>query len=128
MFATLPYSHDQSTVHRRRKNKFLEQAASAGAKFGKSARRRHEQRRLGTVNWVPEEASPTKSPPRGWIPTATDPFQGNNRNTGPTVVKRANCRKGERSDRISCIKSNSTYATLPDVSPTEPDATGDAGK
>jgi len=53
LFATLPYSHDQSTVHRRRKNKFLQQAASTGTKFDKPARRRLEQRRLGIVNWVP---------------------------------------------------------------------------
>ena len=124
----LPYSDDQSTGHRRRKNKFLEQAASTGAKYDKLSRWRLEQRGLGTVNWVPEDTTPTKSPPRWRIQTATDPFQGNNRNPGQTVVKRANCRKGDRSDRIFSIKPNFAYATLPEVSPTEPDATGDAGK
>ena len=36
-------------------------------------------------------------------------------------------RKRERSDSISCTKSILTYAKPPEVSPTEPDATRDAG-
>ena len=84
---------------------------STSAKYDKSPRWWLDQRKLGTVNWVPEETTPTKSPPRSWRQTATDPFQGNNCKPGQTVVKRANCRKGERSDRLSSIKSNFAYAS-----------------
>lgn len=52
-------------------------------------------------------------------------FQGNNCNPGEKAVKRANSRKRERSDST---KSVLAYATPPDVSSTEPDATGDTGK
>ena len=124
----LPYSDYQSTGDKHRKNTFLRRAASTSAKYDKSARRRLEQRQLGTANWVLEETAPVKSPPRGWRQMAMDLFQGNNSNPGQTVVKRANSRKRERSDSISSTKSVLTYAPPPEVSPTEPDATGDAGK
>ncbi|PUU82903.1 hypothetical protein B9Z19DRAFT_1120009 [Tuber borchii] len=91
------------------KNIFLRRAASTSAKYDKSARRRLVQRRLGTVNSVLEETTPTKSPSR-------------------TVVKRSNSKKRERSNSVSSTKSFLTYATPPEASPTEPDATGDAGK
>ena len=124
----LPYSDDQSAGDRHRKNTFLRRAASTGAKYDKSARRRLEQRRLGAVNWVLEETVPTKSPPRGWRQMAMDLFQGNNYNSGQVGVKRASSRKSERSDSMSSTKSALIYTTPPEVSPIKPDATGDTGK
>ena len=124
----LPYSDDQSTGDRHRKNTFLRRAASTGAKYDKSARRRLEQRRLGAENWVLEETAPTKSPPRGWRQMAMDLFQGNNYNSGQVGVKRANSRKSERSDSMSSTKSALIYTTPPEVSPIKPDATVDMGK
>ena len=44
------------------------------------------------------------------------------------MVKCANSRKRQSSDSISSTKFFLPYATPPEVSPTEPDATGDAGK
>jgi len=124
----LPYSDDQSTGDRNRKNTFLRRAASTSAKYDKSVRRRLEQRRLGTVDWVLEETAPAKSPPRGWRQIAMDLFQGNNYNPGQAAVKRANSRKRERSDSISSTKSVLTYATPPEVPLIESDAAGDARK
>jgi len=78
-----------------RKNTLLQRATSASVKYDKSARGRLEQRRLGTVNWVPEDATLTKSSLRGWRQITMYLFQGNNCNLGQTVFKRANSRKRE---------------------------------
>ena len=60
----LPYSDDQSTGDKHRKNTFLRRVTSISPKYDKTARRRLEQRRLGTMNCVLEETAPTKSPLR----------------------------------------------------------------
>jgi len=43
-------------------------------------------------------------------------------------VRPANSRKRDRSDIISSAESNHAYDTQPEMSPTEPDSIGDAGK
>lgn len=123
----LPYFDDQSPEDKNRNNIFLRWAASTSGKYDKMARRRLEQRRLGTVSWVLEETAPTKSPPREWKQIVMYLFQGNDCHPGQTAVKRANSRNRERSDRISSTKPVLTYAAPLEVSPTELDATS-AGK
>ena len=78
----LPYSYDQSTGGKHRKDTLLRRAASTSAKYDRSVRRRLELERLRTVNWVSEGTALPKSPLRGWRQIAVDLFQGNNCNPG----------------------------------------------
>ncbi|CAZ83056.1 unnamed protein product [Tuber melanosporum] len=124
----LPYSSDRLANDKHRKNAFLRRASSTGAKYDKTARQRLEQRRSGTVNRVLGETVRPKSPPRGWRQMAMDLFQSNNGNSSQALVKRADSRKSDRSNSISSTKSVLTFATPPEVSPIEPDTTGDVEK
>jgi len=71
---------------------------------------------------------PDKIPPSWCKQIALDLFQRNSSNPGKRVVKCANSKKRERSNSIPSTKSVLAQAMLPEVSPTEPDATDDAGK